>query len=656
MISVRPRLFFCAVLLASIPLYAAEPQRRPASAKAAPGTIALAVDASQAAQKIFHSHQTMPVTPGPLTLLYPKWIPGEHGPTGPILDNVGLKFTAGGQTIPWRRDDDDMYTYHLTIPAGASQLEITMDYTSPVAGEGGFSAGASATDKLTVVSWNQLLLYPAGFTSDQLTYQASLKLPAGWKFGTALPQSETPPRPAGQAAETVSFRPATLTTLVDSPVIAGEFLRVIPLSPAGETRPTELDVAADSAAAIDISAEVQKQLRNLVAEAGALYGARHYRDYHFLLSLSDHVAHFGLEHHESNDSRTAERAVIDDNLRRVEFGDLLPHEYTHSWNGKYRRPLGLSTPDYQQPMKGELLWVYEGLTQYFGKVLTARSGMWSQDDFRDNVALLAAQMSNRTGRQWRPLEDTAVAAQILYRSPKQWDSWRRSVDYYDEGVLLWLDVDTTIRHLTNNQKSMDDFAKILFGPPDNPVNVAPHVKPYTFDDLIAALNQVAPNDWRKFLLDRLNYVGPDAPLAGLDASGWKLVYTDTPSDLQRTRDSLDQSGDFAYSLGLLVNRTGLIADSIFFLPGYQAGITPGMTIVAVNGRKYSADVMRDALRAAKNSQQPIQLLIENSEYYKTYSVDYHDGERYPHLVRDTSKPDYLGDIIRPHAAPAAPPK
>jgi predicted metalloprotease with PDZ domain len=656
MISVRSRLLVWAVLLASIPLYAAEPQRRPAPAKAAPGTIALVVDASQAAQKIFHSRQIMPVTPGPLTLLYPKWIPGEHGPTGPILDSVGLKFTAGGQIIPWRRDDDDMYTYHLTIPAGANQLEITMDYTSPVAGEGGFSAGASATDKLTVISWNQLLLYPAGFTSDQLTYQASLKLPAGWKFGTALPQSETPPHPAGQVPETVSFQPATLTTLVDSPVIAGEFFRGIPLSPAGEARPAELDVAADSAVAIDINAAVQTQLRNLVAEAGALYGARHYRDYHFLLSLSDHVAHFGLEHHESNDSRTAERAVIDDSLRRFEFGDLLGHEYTHSWNGKYRRPLGLSTPNYQQPMKGELLWVYEGLTQYFGKVLTARSGIWSQDDFRDNVALLAAQMANRPGRRWRPLEDTAVAAQILYRSPRQWDSWRRSVDYYDEGVLLWLDVDTTIRRLTDNQKSMDDFARIFFGPPDNPTNVAPHVKPYTFDDVVNALNQVAPNDWRKFLLDRLDYVGPNAPLAGLDASGWKLVYTETPSDLQRTRDGVEHVGDFAYSLGLLVNPAGRIADSIFFMPAYQAGITPGMTIVAVNGRKYSADVMRDALKAARNNKEPVQLLIENSEYYKTYSLNYHDGERYPHLVRDTSRPDYLGDIIRPHAAPATPPK
>ena len=632
------------VLLAVFPIsLAAEKQRRAAPAAAKPpGTIMLAVDASHAAQKLFHARQTMPVTPGPLTLLYPKWIPGEHMPTGPVVDNVGVKFTAGGQTIPWRRDDVDMFTYHVTVPPGVNQLEVAMDYTSPVSGESGFSGGASATDKLTVISWNQLLLYPAGFTTDQLTYQVSLQIPAGWKFGTALPQS------AGQAGDTVSFRPATLTTLVDSPVIMGEFFRAVRLSPAGEARPAELDVAADSAAAIDISAPVENQLRNLVAEAGVLFGARHYRDYHFLLSLSDHVAHFGLEHHESNDSRTSERALIDDSLRRVAFGDLLPHEYTHSWNGKYRRPLGLSTPDFQQPMKGELLWVYEGLTEYFGKLLAARCGIWSADDFRDNVALLAAELAHRPGRQWRPLQDTTVAAQILYESPSQWSSWRRGVDFYDEGALIWLDVDATIRRLTNNQKSMDDFARLFYGPPDNPTDVAPQVKPYTFDDVVAALNQVAPNDWRKFLLDRVNYVGPNAPLAGLEGSGWKLVYTDTPSDLQRTRDSIEQGADFSYSLGLFIGRTGRVGDSIFFMPAYQAGIMPGMTIVAVNGRKYSAEVLHDAVKAAKNNAAPTQLLVENSEYYRTLTVNYHDGDRYPHLVRDTSKPDYLGEMIRAH--------
>jgi len=632
-------LLFCTSILASFPVQA---QRRTASEAAKPpGTIKLAVDASQAPRKIFHSTMTFPVTPGPLTLLYPKWIPGEHMPSGPIQDNVGLKFSAGGQTLAWRRDDVDMNSYHVTIPAGANQLEVSMDYTSPVAGEGGFTNGASATDKLTVISWNQLLLYPAGFTSDQLTYQASLTLPQGWRFGTALRQSAA-------SGQEITFQPATLTTLVDSPVITGQYYRSIPLSPQGEQRPAELDVAADSAAAIDVPEDLQTKMRNLVAEAGALFGARHYRTYHFLLSLSEHVAHFGLEHHESNDSRTSERALIDDNLRRVAFGDLLSHEYSHSWNGKYRRPVGLSTPDYAQPMKGELLWIYEGLTQYFGKMLAARSGIWSPDDFRDNYAMLAAEEAYHVGRRWRPLTDTAVAAQVLYSSPYQWSSWRRGVDFYDEGALIWLDVDATIRKMTNNHKSIDDFAKIFYGPPDNPLNEAPHVKPYTLDDVVAALNQVVANDWRKFLLDRVNYIGPNAPLAGLEGSGWRLVYTDTPSDLQRTRDQIEQDVDLRYSLGIFLNRTGRVVDSIPDMPAYQAGIMPGMRIVAVNGRKYSADVLHDALKAARGGSAPIELLVENSEYYKTYAVNYHDGDRYPHLVRDASAPDYLGDMIKAH--------
>jgi predicted metalloprotease with PDZ domain len=647
MMVARTRRVVAAALLLSALSFAAEAQRHGAAPAKTPPTVTLAVDATQAAQKILYARLTMPVTAGPLTLLYPKWIPGEHMPSGPIMDSTGVNFTAGGQRIPWHRDGTDMFTYHLTIPAGATQLEIALDYTSPVAGEGGFSAGASATDKLIVISWNQLLLYPAGFTSDELIYQASLRLPAGWKFGTALPQAETPLPAADQLSGTISFQPATLTTLVDSPVLAGEFFRAVPLSPAAEARPAELDVAADSAAALDFSPEVQNRMRNLVAEAGALFAARHYRDYHFLVSLSDHVAHFGLEHHESNDSRVSERALIDDNLRRVAFGDLLPHEYVHSWNGKYRRPLGLSTPDFQQPMKGELLWIYEGLTQYFGKLLAARCGIWSADDFRDNMALLAAEEAHRPGRQWRPLEDTAVAAQVLYESPLQWSSWRRGVDFYDEGALIWMDADATIRRLTNNQKSLDDFARLFYGPPDNPLHVAPAVKSYTLDDVVAALNQVAPHDWRTFLLDRVSSVGASAPLGGIEGSGWKLVYTETPSDYQRTRSTIEQDADFRYSLGLFLSRAGRVGDSVFFMPAYQAGIMPGMTIVAVNGRKYSADVLHDALKAAKNNSAPIQLLVENSEYYKTYSVSYHDGDRYPHLVRDTAKPDYLSDMIKP---------
>lgn len=461
----RLRLLFFLVLLTAVSVIA---QTAPA-AKPYPGTIRLSVDATQAAQIIFRATEIIPVTPGAITLVYPKWIPGEHGPTGPIVDSTGLKFTAGGQTIPWRRDDSDMYTYHLTVPAGVGQIEATLEFDAPVAGEGGFSAGASSTAKLAVLSWNWLVLYPAGYAAEQVNIQPSLTIPRTWQFGTPLPIGNSGFIANG---DYISFAPTTLATLIDSPVIMGEYYRKIELSPPGEQRPAELDIAADSAAALEMPADTEQQYKNLVAEAGALFGARHYRDYHFLLTLSDHVAHFGLEHHEANDSRVDERSLIDETGRKLMSG-LLPHEYTHSWNGKYRRPLGLATPDYQQPMKGELLWVYEGLTSYWGDVLTARSGLLNAAQARDGLALIAAGMSHRPGRQWRPLLDTTVAAQILYGSPFQWSSWRRSVDFYDEGVMIWLDADTTIRKLTNNQKSLDDWAKIFHGQPDQPLNAAP---------------------------------------------------------------------------------------------------------------------------------------------------------------------------------------
>ncbi len=635
--------FTAAVLLVSALSVAQTP---PTASKPYAGTVRLEVDASQAPAKIFRAREIIPVAPGALTLLYPKWIPGEHGPTGPVVDSTGIRFTANGQTIPWRRDDVEMYAYHLTIPAGVTQLEATLEYDSPVAGEGGFSAGPTATAKLAVLSWNQLLLYPAGYAADQITFQASLTIPAGWKYGTPLPQAETPPTPANAQRSAIAFAPATLYTLVDSPVIMGEFFRKVDVSPAGEARPAEMDIAADSAAALEMSPELQQNYRNLVTEAGALFGARHYRDYHFLLSLSDHVAHFGLEHHESNDSRTNERGLIDETQRKRMAG-LLPHEYVHSWDGKYRRPAGLATPDYEQPMKGELLWVYEGLTSYLGDVLTARSGLLNAEDAREGLAGIAAELSHRPGRQWRPLLDTTVAAQVLYESPIQWSSWRRSTDFYDEGVLIWLDADTTIRKLTNNQKSLDDWCKVFFGPPDQPTNAAPHVRPYTFDELVSTMNQVVPYDWRKFWNDRLNYVGPNAPLGGIENSGWKIAYNETPSEMTKASESRGFS-DFGWSIGLLIGKDGRVLDSTFFMPAYQAGITPGMTVIAINGRKYSPEVLHDALKGGKGGSQPLELLVENNDYYETYSINYHEGGKYPHLERDTSKPDLLSDIYRPH--------
>ncbi len=641
----RPRLVFLFVLaLIAYSAVAAQRNRAVAPTTNTPGPITIEVDATATPAKIFRAHLVVPVTPGPLTLYYPKWIPGEHMPDGPNVDLTGLKFTAGGQTIPWTRDTLDAYTFHLQVPAGATSLEVSLDYLSPAEREG-FSAGSSVSDKMAMVSWNQVLLYPKGFTATQLTYRPSLKLPAGWKFATALPG-------ASQTGDTITFSPASLSTLVDSPVLTGEYLKAIPLTPPGQWPPQELDIGADSVAALAIPPETEQEYKNLVSEAGALFGATHFRDYHFLLSLSDHVAHFGLEHHESNDSRTDERSLIDPSLRMLMAG-LLPHEYVHSWNGKYRRPADLTTPDYEQPMQDDLLWVYEGLTSYLGTVLTARSGLLTPDQSRDYLASIAARLDHEPGRTWRPLQDTANDAPILYMAPMEWSNWRRGVDFYEEGVLIWLEADTIIRQQTQGRKSLDDFCKLFHGAPSLPPGQAPAVKTYTFDDIVNTMNQVAPYDWRGFFRTRLDSTAPQAPLGGIENGGWRVVYNETESDYMRAAEAERRYINEAYSLGLVLSEKGEVLDSIFFMPAAQAGITPGMNVVAVNGRKSTAEVLHDAIKAAKGSSQPIQLLVENADYFKTYNLNYHDGEKYPHLERETSKPDLLTEIMNAHATAAA---
>jgi predicted metalloprotease with PDZ domain len=439
----------------------------------------------------------------------------------------------------------------------------------------------------------------------------------------------------------VEFSLASLTTLVDSPVLMGQYLKKLPLQK-GQAPAHELDIAADSLAALQMSPGQEKAFDNLVAEAGALYGARHYREYHFLLTLSDHVAHFGLEHHESNDSRLSEGYLTDPVLWAL-GASLLPHEYTHSWNGKYRRPAGLATPEYEAPMEGNLLWVYEGLTEYFGYVLTGRSGLQTPEQWREQYAEVAMTYSHRPGRKWRALEDTATAAQTLYGSAEAFSNYRRSVDYYDEGALIWLEADTIIRQKSGGKKSMDDFAHLFHGGQNTP----PEVKTYTFEDVVSTLNQVQPYDWRGFLTDRVLNVAEHAPLAGLENSGWKLVYSDRPNVIEKLREQQGRGFDESASIGLVLAKDGVVADAIEDGIAAKNGIGPGMKIIAVNGRKYSHEFLLAGLREAQKTHLPMQLLVENTEYYKTVSLSYFEGPRHPHLVRDESKPDVLSDIIKP---------
>lgn len=604
-------------------------------AGAALSPITLSLDASEAPRKILHAHMVIPATAGALTLVYPKWLPGEHGPTGPITDLAGLRLSASGRTIPWRRDLIDMYAFHCEVPPGASAVEVDLDFLLP-ASTTGFTSGASSSAQLAVINWNQVLLYPQGSTSDALTYNVSLRLPAGWKFGTAL-------QVARESRDAVNFKPVSLTTLVDSPLIAGAYFRRIELSP-GDSPPHYIDMVADSSAALEMSPELIADYKQLVAETWALFGARHYTQYRFLYTLSDHVTSFGLEHHESSDNRVPERTLLDES-QHIVWAGLLPHEFVHSWNGKYRRPADLVTSDFHQPMRTDLLWVYEGLTEYLGDVLAARSGLLTTEVSREFLAAIAAGLDYRAGRTWRPLVDTATSAQLLYEAAPSWTSWRRGVDFYNEGVLIWLEADVIIRQQTNGRSSLNDFCRRFHGGQSGP----PVVNPYTLDDVLRTLNEVAPSDWRAFFDARVYKITPRAPLAGIEGSGWRLVYTDTPNIYVQAQEQTDENVQLNYSIGLTVDSEGAITDVIPGQAADKAGVGPGMKLIAVNGRRWSPDVLRQAVRATKTSSEALELLVENGEFYKTYRLNYRGGERYPHLERVSERPDLLTEILKPIA-------
>jgi predicted metalloprotease with PDZ domain len=588
------------------------------------------VDLSEAPRRIFHVRQTLRVTPGPLTLAYPKWIPGTHSPEGPAVNVAGLRITAGGKPLAWTRDPVELHLVRCEVPAGAAAVEISFDYLSAVALEG-FVASASTSAQLAVLEWNLVVLYPHGVAARDLQVAASLRLPAGWKHGTAL---EVAKRVAG----VLDFKPVSLETLVDSPVLAGAHFRSVALDATHS-----LNVAADSPAALDAPAATIAGMRKLVREAGALFGARHYRRYAFLLALSDSIGHTGLEHHESSNNRVPERMFIDDD-HRLNWLWILPHEYAHSWNGKHRRPAGLATRDYIEPMRTELLWIYEGLTTYLGYVLHTRSGLLDPELVREDLAFIVAGLMNRPGRQWRALGDTATAAPHLYEAPGEWASWRRGVDFYNEGITLWLEVDSLIRAKTRGARSLDDFCRSFFGGRGG----APSVRPYVLDDLLRALGEVAPHDWRAFFAARVDAVSVRAPLDAVEASGWKLVYDATPNKALAAYERSDEVVLFPlFSLGLRLKKDGTVGDVAPGTPAAKAGAAPGMKLVAVDGRKYSATVLRDALKASAAARRPVELLLENGEFLRTYKVDWRGGDRQPHLVRLAGKPDLLTAILGP---------
>ncbi|MDO1527981.1 M61 family peptidase [Fulvimonas sp. R45] len=608
-----------------------------ADAHASAAPVELTVALPDPAQKILYVHEVMPVEPGELTLYYPKYIPGDHSPDGPIGTMMGLQVTAGGKRIAWRRDAVDMFTFHLAIPAGVDRIDIRFE----------FPEADRVTPNLMDLTWDHVALYKAGLPTRAQMFRPAVVIPADWNYASAL---DTDRRDGGH----ISFKPVPFNTLVDSPVIAGRYFRQVDVTPAGSPVRRTLDLVGDDAATIGISPAQVAGYRNLVVQAQALFRSHHYTGYHFLLTLSDHTSTGGLEHHQSSDDRArGGTKMFADPEHFMLDASLLPHEYTHSWNGKFMRPARLWQPDFEQPEHTGMLWAYEGLTVYLGDMLTARSGLWSAQDWRDAVAYRVAALTHRTGRAWRPLSDTTTAAQLLYDGPMAWSNWRRTTDFYREGQLLWLAVDTQIRALSHDRRSLDDFARRFFGVDDGSYVT----RTYTTADVVAALNAVQPYDWNAFLHGWLNGVGDEVPLlSGLERSGWRLVYTDRPSHYQDAVEHVG-NGEFSasgvdemFSVGLFIRHDGRIGDVLWNGPAFKAGLAPGMKLLAVDGRKYSADTLRQAIVQAHQDKQPLQVSVQVDGLARTYTVRYDGGLKYPHLVRVAGTPDYLGEILAPKSA------
>lgn len=586
-----------------------------------PGTMLLDIDATDTQRGIFQVKQTIPVAKsGHMVLLYPKWLQGKHGPRGEIEKLTGLKIRANGKRLQWKRDPVDVFAFHIDVPAGAKKLDLEFQFASATAPDQGRIV---MTPAMMSLQFNSMSLYPAGYFVRRIPVQARVKYPEGWSAASGLPSKAT--------GSTYAYEKTNYEVLVDSPVLAGRHYRPIELSPR-----VTLDVFADSPEELEAKPEQIEAHKRLVDQTVKTMGSQPYDHYHFLLSISDELGGIGLEHHRSSENGVKPGYFIkwDDNPTGR---NLLPHEFTHSWDGKYRRGADLWAPDYRTPTRGSLLWVYEGQTQFWGYVFQARSGLVTKENTLESYAAIMASLDNRKAREWRPMGDTTNDPVITPRAPKGWVSWQRSEDYYNEGLLIWMEVDSILREQSQGARSIDDFARAFFRGRDGDYGEVT----YTFDDVVRTLNAIQPYDWRTLLDQRVNGVSERAPLSGFERNGYKLVYTEEPN-----KATPKTTVDLAYSLGLTLGAKG-ISTVAWDSPAFEAGIDLGDEIVAVNGRAYTGDRLKQAVKDAKGSKDPIKLLLKSGDRYREVAIDYHDGLRYPHLVKTAAGEAGLDKLLQP---------
>ena len=609
----------------------AKPTRVPAARDVPyPGTLQLTVDASDVTRGIFNVHEHVPVSaPGDLVLLYPKWLPGNHSPSGQINKVAGFRATGGGRELRWVRDTLDVYAFHIEVPQGVNAIDVDFQYLSPTAGDQGRIV---ATPDMSSIEWIANSLYPADYYVRDIPIQASVIVPTGWKVATAL-------RPSGQTGNKIDYPVTSYEILMDSPLIAGAHYRRFELS-----HDVALDVIGDNEQELAATPEQIAIHKKMVDQALKVFGAQHYDHYDFLLTISDNLGGEGLEHHRSSEDGVKRGYFTEWDMHLGDRSSLMPHEYVHSWDGKYRRAADLWTPDYRTPMQDTMMWVYEGQTQFWGYVLAARSGMLSKQDTLDAIASTAATYGPGTpGRVWRPLEDTTNDPIIARRAPAPWRSWQRSEDYYSEGELIWLDVDRIIRQQSGGRKSIDDFARAFFGMRDRDYGELT----YNFDEVVATLNRVQPYDWRGYLQRRVYAVAPNPPLEGITQGGYKLVFTDKPTNWMKVNEKSRKYTDLTYSGGFTVGMDGKVTSVLWDSAAFNAGITVGSEIVAVNGRKFGADDLKEAIKVASGTGAAPELLIHDGDVYRTVKLDWHGGLRYPRLEKVGTAPGTLDALLAP---------
>jgi predicted metalloprotease with PDZ domain len=603
----------------------------------------VAVDVRELPRHLIHSEIRLSAASPSLTLWFPKWVPGLHGPDGPVHNLAGLAMlSTRGEALNWRRDDEDMWRFHVDVPEGVDQVLVKLDYICNQATTNSLGADSHGNSQVGIVNWNTCLMYPEGPTMDEIQVALRVKLPKAWQAATAL-------RMESRRQGWLHFKTASLTEIVDSPLICGEHFRSIPLD-SGPYPPAFLHVTSESARALHDIDELVDEYGRLVQEAGALFGSTPYDEYHFLLCLSDQIGNLGLEHLRCSLNGMGTRSLFDPAKRRGWIAELLPHEYAHSWCGKYRRPREMCTRDFHSPQHTRLLWVYEGLTTYLAEVLTARCGLHSFEQYKDHLNQTVSRLRTQRGRRWRTLEDTAVASSALRAGSPRWGQLRRGQDYYHEGMLYWLEADAIIRTETDGKKSLDDFCRGFFARPPGPAAVIP----YEIDEVYTTLAGVLPWDWQRFFEDRVRQRHEQLPLEVISRCGYRLEYAPQPSDYAQEREQQEGSVNLLDSLGLVVGGDGGVRDVVPDSPADKAGIAPQSSIQGVNGFRFSAERLKDALNHSITSGR-IELLTLDGDRYRTRHIEYSDGPRYLRLVRDPGKPDLLQAITQPQSPSAAKP-